>query len=145
MFRVAIAGTQYVSFDQYCVKPGCRCTDAHLSLLPADDAGTAADATGSFSIDYDSGSWEVVDGLRAPCDVAEFKRIIEGAHSNFYKKLQARHKKMRAIYAHCRRRELESRQAINDASLIGRNGACPCGSGKKYKKCCIGNAPRHVA
>jgi len=21
---------------------------------------------------------------------------------------------------------------------IGRNDSCPCGSGKKYKKCCIG-------
>jgi uncharacterized protein YecA (UPF0149 family) len=23
---------------------------------------------------------------------------------------------------------------------IGRNDACPCGSGKKYKKCCLGKA-----
>ncbi len=22
---------------------------------------------------------------------------------------------------------------------VGRNDACPCGSGKKYKKCCIAN------
>lgn len=22
---------------------------------------------------------------------------------------------------------------------IGRNNPCPCGSGKKYKKCCLGN------
>ena len=25
-------------------------------------------------------------------------------------------------------------------SKIGRNGPCPCGSGKKYKKCCLKNA-----
>lgn len=25
---------------------------------------------------------------------------------------------------------------------IGRNDPCPCGSGKKYKKCCIGSAER---
>ncbi|MBR2904596.1 MAG: SEC-C domain-containing protein, partial [Lentisphaeria bacterium] len=24
----------------------------------------------------------------------------------------------------------------NDAPQIGRNDPCPCGSGKKYKKCC---------
>ena len=23
---------------------------------------------------------------------------------------------------------------------IGRNDPCPCGSGKKYKKCCLGNS-----
>lgn len=27
---------------------------------------------------------------------------------------------------------------------IGRNDPCPCGSGRKYKKCCIGKAPRHT-
>jgi hypothetical protein len=26
---------------------------------------------------------------------------------------------------------------------IGRNDLCPCGSGMKYKKCCIGKAPRY--
>ena len=29
----------------------------------------------------------------------------------------------------------KSRQVINDQK-IGRNDPCPCGSGKKYKKCC---------
>lgn len=24
---------------------------------------------------------------------------------------------------------------------VGRNDSCPCGSGKKYKKCCIENDP----
>jgi hypothetical protein len=28
---------------------------------------------------------------------------------------------------------------------IGRNDACPCGSGKKYKKCCLGKAPQREA
>src|SRR5579872_3175720 len=27
----------------------------------------------------------------------------------------------------------------------GRNDACPCGSGKKYKKCCLNNAPKTPA
>jgi hypothetical protein len=26
---------------------------------------------------------------------------------------------------------------------IGRNDPCPCGSGRKYKRCCIGKTPRH--
>ena len=27
-------------------------------------------------------------------------------------------------------------QGIENGSKIGRNDPCPCGSGKKYKKCC---------
>jgi len=26
---------------------------------------------------------------------------------------------------------------VNSSPKIGRNDACPCGSGKKYKKCCL--------
>jgi len=29
----------------------------------------------------------------------------------------------------------ESKTVINEVK-VGRNDACPCGSGKKYKKCC---------
>ena len=29
------------------------------------------------------------------------------------------------------------RQLMRDGRKIGRNEACPCGSGKKYKKCCM--------
>ena len=25
---------------------------------------------------------------------------------------------------------------VNDGERVGRNDQCPCGSGKKYKKCC---------
>lgn len=30
---------------------------------------------------------------------------------------------------------------VRDEPRIGRNDPCPCGSGKKYKKCCLGVAP----
>jgi hypothetical protein len=26
---------------------------------------------------------------------------------------------------------------VNDQPKVGRNDPCPCGSGKKYKKCCM--------
>ncbi|WP_206738062.1 SEC-C metal-binding domain-containing protein [Fictibacillus sp. S7] len=28
---------------------------------------------------------------------------------------------------------------------VGRNDPCPCGSGNKYKKCCINNSGRNVS
>lgn len=30
-----------------------------------------------------------------------------------------------------------------EAPKVGRNDPCPCGSGKKYKKCCLGTEPVH--
>lgn len=32
-----------------------------------------------------------------------------------------------------------ARTVINDGPKVGRNDPCPCGSGKKYKKCCGAN------
>jgi uncharacterized protein YecA (UPF0149 family) len=47
------------------------------------------------------------------------------------------YKKMRAIYAHRRQRKLQALRAALSAGAVGRNDPCPCGSGKKYKKCCM--------
>jgi len=35
-----------------------------------------------------------------------------------------------------------SAQSIPTAGKIGRNDACPCGSGKKYKRCCLVSGAR---
>jgi len=31
------------------------------------------------------------------------------------------------------------------AKKVGRNAPCPCGSGKKFKRCCLANAERQHA
>ena len=33
-------------------------------------------------------------------------------------------------------RNSKTKQSIRDGRKIGRNEECPCGSGKKFKKCC---------
>jgi len=136
--RVNVGDTEYLVLDQYCVKPGCRCTDAHLNLFPIKDDSRTVDSAGAVSVDYDAVSWQLIANEPLPCDVAEFRRIMEGLSPDFYKSLGARHKKMRAIYAHCRQRELQALRAVLRAGAVGRNDPCPCGSGKKYKKCCMG-------
>ncbi|HBD95211.1 MAG: hypothetical protein A2355_07820 [Spirochaetes bacterium RIFOXYB1_FULL_32_8] len=32
--------------------------------------------------------------------------------------------------------DLPFKQVVNETPKVGRNDICPCGSGKKYKKCC---------
>ena len=144
-FRVDVGGIKYLVLDQYCVKPGCRCTDAHLNLFPITGEGRAVDGSGAVRVDYDAAGWESVPSEPLPCDVDEFRRIMERASPSLYKTLQARHKKMHAIYAHSRQRELQALKAVLGAGTAGRNDPCPCGSGKKYKKCCMGKMTRPTA
>jgi len=141
-FVVTVGDADYVVLDQYCVRPGCKCTDAHLYVCPVEEHGKLPEATGVISVDYDAARWEPGAGEPPACDVADLRRQMESASPGLYKRLRARHKKMRAIYAHCRQRELEARHAVLDAAPVGRNDSCPCGSGKKYKKCCIGKRTR---
>jgi hypothetical protein len=113
-FRVNVGDTEFLALDQYCVKPGCRCTDAHLNLFPVKDDGRTVDSTGAVSVDYDALSWEPLANEPLPCDVAEFRRIVERSSPDFYKSLGARHRKMRAIYA--RAQVIQSADVCVDAS-----------------------------
>jgi preprotein translocase subunit SecA len=36
--------------------------------------------------------------------------------------------------------QAEAQKPLKKGKKIGRNEPCPCGSGKKYKKCCGANA-----
>jgi hypothetical protein len=52
---------------------------------------------------------------------------IKRIHEGIKHKRSAPHLNMIGAYPHF---------SISERSKIGRNEACPCGSGKKYKKCC---------
>ena len=47
-------------------------------------------------------------------------------------------KAMHALYGE--RAAGKSKPITNPGSKLGRNDPCPCGSGKKYKKCCLNRA-----
>ena len=38
-------------------------------------------------------------------------------------------------------RAIAAREPARAASKIGRNDPCPCGSGKKFKRCCVDQPP----
>jgi preprotein translocase subunit SecA len=42
------------------------------------------------------------------------------------------------------KKQASSRPVVSNIAKVGRNDPCPCGSGKKYKKCGFINSPEHV-
>ena len=136
--QVVVDGVEYVVLDQYCVKHRCGCTDAHLSLLPINEGAGALETTSSVDVNYKTKSWERVADEPLPCDVATFRRLMESTTPDLYTKLHARHKKLCAIYVHARKRERPVVASSLSQQSVGRNEPCPCGSGKKFKKCCMG-------
>jgi uncharacterized protein YecA (UPF0149 family) len=67
------------------------------------------------------------------------RRRIEKTFPDFYTRLSRRCSKLQAIYGHCRKRHLATKREpkLTLPMNVGRNDLCPCGSGKKYKKCCM--------
>ena len=136
--QVVVDGVEYVVLDQYCVKHRCGCTDAHLSLLPINDGAGALETASSVDVNYKTKPWDRVADEPPPCDVATFRGLMESTLPDLYPKLRSRHERLCAIYAHARKR---ARPVVADSTPqqpVGRNDPCPCGSAKKFKKCCMG-------
>jgi len=64
-----------------------------------------------------------------------YRQMLEG----FEKWLQENESKLSAIASEAKQPEssvIPAKVGIQGGSKVGRNDSCPCGSGKKYKKCC---------
>lgn len=149
---------QYVVIERCCSNPDCDCREVHLSflLMPNDsaDAGdgvTREEFTARMSLDGRVRLHEVYGGRRAEAQAVlnEWRRS-EPIDSEY---LGWRYEKIKAIgrrsLAGGKRRQREDREpdffpdeverlepVRAPQDRVGRNSPCPCGSGKKYKKCC---------
>ncbi len=133
---VNIKGEKYLIVDQFCLLPKCKCTDATLDLVPAGEDAMKADPWCAFRLTYAKRHWAVMENSPPPIPLGEIRSVIEEQHPDFYKQLLTRHEKLKKIYLNCRRKHYSPPQTSTDRK-VGRNDPCPCGSGKKYKKCCL--------
>jgi hypothetical protein len=136
---VTIENKQYMIFDQFCLLPKCSCTDATLSILAIDAFGKTGEELGSVSVNYRKREWKKVEDDLYPFSTGTLKSVIETQVPDIYKQLLARHIRIKAIYAHCKKRHYSRKEPL-ELPKVGRNDPCPCGSGKKHKKCCLGKA-----
>ena len=134
---VTIDGRNCIIFDQYCVLPKCKCTDTTLNIMLAETFGKAGEELCSASLKYAKKSWKAFEGSSFPVSMKAVRSAIESEIPDFYERLRNRHLKLKGIYAHCKKRNFSPKQPIQ-VPKVGRNDPCPCGSGKKHKKCCMG-------
>ena len=70
-------------------------------------------------------NWKYVCGI----DYAQSEDISELEYMLNPKSFSGKRPKMKNV---------DNMPIVNTEPVIGRNDPCPCGSGKKYKKCCLG-------
>jgi len=69
-------------------------------------------------------NWKFICGIEPehPEDISELKYMLNP--KSFSKKPKMK--------------QIDNVTVVHSEPMIGRNDPCPCGSGKKYKKCCLG-------
>ncbi|HSO84675.1 SEC-C metal-binding domain-containing protein [Thiocapsa sp.] len=135
---------RFALMEHYCVKPGCSCSDVFVTLMNADVVSEvpSADDEPVLVIDYKSRSWRVERLGRENAVLLEHLGTRLSTEDDA-RHFQARHDRLRSLYLLYKQRHRPGSSArVRDARKVGRNDPCPCGSGKKYKKCCLGSAGR---
>ena len=147
-FEVGEGATKLPVDDAYCVAPGCACNRAAIELFPAADGDEPA-AFG-FDIDFRHRSWTDAETGRKPKGRAATQAArLRQAHPEIEKEWARRRGVLRQVYARNRGPWMAANGRVDDPSAtavqeeppmatpkVGRNAPCPCGSGKKYKRCC---------
>jgi uncharacterized protein YchJ len=135
-FLVTIKGEQCIIFDQYCLLPKCPCTDTNLDIISIDKLGKKGKELCFVALNYRKKRWKLVDESSFSISLETVRTAIEEQLPDIYKQMHKRHIKLKAIYAYCKKKHYASKQEF-ELPKVGRNDPCPCGSGKKYKKCCL--------
>ncbi len=143
-------GVEYLIDDLYCTNPTCKCENAHLIFLrlaKAGDCGTCSAITHFQALVSFDGHVELTDVAVGPKKAAQ--RVLSafwGKHGTAelerFKKRYAWSKQIGDRSGMGRRtipllvRPPVTEQGEAPATRVGRNEPCPCGSGKKFKRCC---------
>jgi hypothetical protein len=141
-----IGGEVWASDDQHCVNPVCDCTDVFLSFYRLQDASGIAtkkiEDSPTVLYDYKSGEFRVEHpGSGDHAAPGELLAALKKEWPGLNHELHYRHLLLRNLYARAHENRLKQENADLKSRLykdVGRNDPCPCGSGKKFKRCCLG-------
>lgn len=135
-------GSEFLVADQYCTNAKCNCNAVVLSFYRISDSETQ---TPEFIIRLHLGSLGY-DMEHINCDpdkmIVMVKYFLD--KQDVLKTLRRRYQEMKKDggKSHLKWAEEAENKAHNPEPSklaepkVGRNDPCPCGSGKKYKKCC---------
>lgn len=128
--------------EHYCVQFECKCTEMRLEFLQYHDpAGRRFSRAAQFGVRYDYKSHAVSDTGKWPAAAPpwkEFMSALRMAQPSMDARLESRHMLLKGLYVQRALKENEAQRPARAASpKVGRNERCPCGSGKKFKHCCL--------
>ena len=117
----------YEAIDLYCPAPGCECGE--VVVLFETKVPQGAPSPGTVVVQA-SGATESRPGKNDGARLEELWKSFRQRHPNYVDRFARRYPTMKRMGE----RIVENSPAVSIKT--GRNDPCPCGSGRKFKKCC---------
>jgi hypothetical protein len=124
----------YLADDQYCLKPACTCDEFATHFLDVSNQSPRAQAIGYARTSVRHLQAPHVHG---PSLVGRLWRALLDSHGA--DRLRDRFQRMRCVArerAAATSRVRSPNVVAPTAANVGRSASCPCGSGRKFKRCC---------
>jgi hypothetical protein len=132
-------GVPYWAVDLYCHNPRCTCTVVTVSFYELETGTQGVAGRIRLEVANDDGGLRIVQS-------SSDDELVTMFLEKYGERIRERHAEARrAILRFAPRRRPTATTTVAQAGRVPRNAMCPCGSGKKYKRCCIGQAPRTTA
>ena len=133
-----VDGRHYLATDCYCPKPTCDCKDVLLTFYSLDEDVDKHEPMLVYKVKFNNGKRSVEDKrsditLRMVNEI--YRQLDESLGNHAIEFFEHRYNKIKEWGA----QHFNANGTVPKATTavkIGRNKPCPCGSGKKYKKCC---------
>jgi hypothetical protein len=131
-----VGDRRYWTAPYLCPTPWCDCHEAQIVFF--DEADESDGAIGTLLLDISGASGFKIVKMKAECEpeqlLTDLWRLFEQRH-DVGEFLRRREAQLKAV-GETLWRPVD--KPVRSAPKIGRNAPCPCGSGRKYKKCCLG-------
>ena len=134
-FLLSLSGKRYWVRDLYCITPGCSCKEITFAFTEIEDGKDKA--LGTVSVDLNRFRVNDIKNIGTGTTSDELGRLWKAFQKEpkLKKRLKSRQKEMKIIGPEIA--ALRLTKDFKSQKKIGRNDPCPCGSGKKFKKCCL--------
>jgi hypothetical protein len=131
-----VDGHRYWAADFLCPTPWCDCHEARIVFF--DEEVDSDDDIGTLLLDISGSSGFKILEKKAERRAGHKLGVLWGLYQRRHdagEHLRWREAQLKTVGETLWRRVDKPARAT---PKIGRNASCPCGSGKKYKKCCLG-------
>lgn len=123
--------------DNYCTKPQCRCNEVVLTFFKIDESRKTQEPEFAVRMNMKNFKYDVEFNN---CSVSRIGEVINHLHNirpEVFDLFKIRAGEMKdAAREVIKKFSSEVKREERSNAKVGRNDPCPCGSGKKYKKCC---------